>query len=38
MSQRKVLARPCGTKRERSGRWPQGRKLQGRGFQRREGP
>lgn len=30
--QRKVLARPCGQKRERSGNWPSGRKLQSRGF------
>jgi hypothetical protein len=30
---RKVLARPCGQKRERSGRWAS-RKMQSRGFQR----
>lgn len=35
---RKLLTRAPGQKRERSGRWPQGRKLQSRGFQRRERP
>lgn len=35
--QRKVLARPCGEKRQRTGNWPSGRKLQSRGFQRRQG-
>jgi hypothetical protein len=35
---RKVLARSPGDKRQPSGRWPQGRKLQSRGFQRRERP
>lgn len=33
---RKILARPCGQKRERTGSWSQGRKIQSRGFQQRE--
>lgn len=32
---RRVLAKPPGHKRERSGRWPQGRKIQGRNELRR---
>lgn len=35
---RKVLERPCGQKRERSGNFPKGRKIQSRGFQRRRMP
>lgn len=32
---RKVLARPCGQKRERTGNWPKGRKLESRNTFRR---
>lgn len=32
---RKVLDRPCGAKRERSGNFPRGRKIRGRGFEKR---
>lgn len=32
--QAKVLAKPCGAKRERSGRWPAGRKIPSRPFPR----
>lgn len=32
--QRKVLARPCGEKRQRTGNWPS-RKMRGRGFPKR---
>lgn len=35
---RRALARPCGQKRATSPRWPKGRKLRSRGFQRRPAP
>lgn len=32
---RRLLAKPCGAKRQKTGKWPTGRKIQSRGFQRR---
>lgn len=33
---RKVMEKPCGAKREKTGNWPQGRKLRSKGFGSRQ--